>query len=124
MCLPCRSLPAAVSLLNLLVVHCALQAVINEDTSGDAAVLRAENKRLKSELVLARQLIQHSTAHANGQTAAELEEQQAQLQQALTMLAELGNRNSELEDALEYSKRCGYLHHMQVAFCSDTVIKL
>eukprot|EP00878_Enallax_costatus_P026088 GHUV01027965.1.p1 GENE.GHUV01027965.1~~GHUV01027965.1.p1 ORF type:complete len:106 (+),score=38.77 GHUV01027965.1:992-1309(+) len=80
------------------------QAVVNEDTSGDAAVLRAENKRLKSELVLARQLIQHSSAHATGQTAAELEEQQAQLQQALTMLVELGDRNSELEDALEYSK--------------------
>lgn len=82
-----------------------MQAIINEDTSGDAAVLRSENKRLKQELALARQILQHGAVHPSGQTAAELAEQQEQLQQALVMLAELGDRNSELEEALEYSKR-------------------
>lgn len=82
-----------------------MQAIINEDTSGDAAVLRSENKRLKQELALARQILQHGAVHPLGQTAAELAEQQEQLQQALVMLAELGDRNSELEEALEYSKR-------------------
>lgn len=81
---------------------------MNEDINGDAAVLRCENKRLKQELALAHQLVQHSAAQSGGHAvsaAAELQEQQAQLQQALTMLAELGDRNSQLEDALEYSKR-------------------
>lgn len=87
-------------------VACYPQAVINEDTSGDAAVLRCENQRLKQELALARQLIQHNAAQPGGHAAVEHDEQQAQLQQALTMLAELGDRNGQLEDALDYSKRC------------------
>jgi hypothetical protein len=89
-----------------------LQAVINEDTNGDAALLRLENRRLRQELALARGLIATgSEGGVEGQAAAaeQLEQQHAQLQQALGLLNELGKRNSDLEDALEYSKRCGVM---------------
>lgn len=69
-------------------------------------MLRAENKRLKQELALARELmVSGGPSPAAGQLAAEqLEVHQVQLQQALCLLTELGGRNSELEEALEYSR--------------------
>jgi hypothetical protein len=84
--------------------------VINEDTNGDAALLRLENRRLRQELALARGLIATgSEGGVEGQAAAaeQLEQQHVQLQQALGLLSELGKRNGDLEDALEYSKRWG-----------------
>ena len=95
----------------------SLQAIVNEDTSGDAELLRSENRRLKQELQLLQQGVlrqshdlRSSLALSGGQlalsaAAQQLEEQQAQLQQALELLAELGARNTELQEALEYSKR-------------------
>ncbi|KAF6259051.1 P-loop containing nucleoside triphosphate hydrolase protein [Scenedesmus sp. NREL 46B-D3] len=83
------------------------KAVINEDTNGDAALLRLENRRLRQELALAQGLVAAgSEGGAQGHAAAAQQlEQHVQVQQVLGLLSEMGKHNSDLEIALEYSKR-------------------
>ena len=109
----CSSVGCAAIIISCMqiwaLLRCSLQAVINEDTNGDAALLRLENRRLRQELALARGLIATgSEGGPDGQGAAaeQLEQQHAQLQSALDLLDELGKRNRDLQEALEFGKRC------------------
>lgn len=120
----CSSVGCAASIVSGLqtweLLRCSLQAVINEDTNGDAALLRLENRRLRQELALARGLIATgSEGGPGGQAAAaeQLEQQHAQLQSALDLLDELGKRNRDLQEALEFGKRCGIWLFVSLQIC-------
>jgi hypothetical protein len=97
------------------------QAVVNEDHSDDVTLLRQKLKRLQQELVLARAVAakaspglrisdnslagSEATQQAAREAAQQLQEQQQQLADALQLLSELGDRNSELEQAAEFYQR-------------------
>jgi hypothetical protein len=100
------------------------QAVVNEEHADDVTLLRQKIKRLQQELVLARavaskascslrlsgnsgsNLAASEAAQAAAQEAAQqLQDQQQRLEDALQLLSELGDRNSELEQAAEFYQR-------------------